>query len=938
MRISLLAVFLLSVVMVGQVQPHPRAFRRQSLVLASERSESRTRDPGLAPQTDDATGPHAGITYATTALNWSQTIAIALPGGSQATVTLTPCPVGVDTTSGAGYQVLLLGRGSQEVVSVVSGSCRSGSASGTITFVPYYSYPAGSKVKSASSGIQETINAACGVDPTPYKNGQCNVTVPANGPQIGAVHSINTYNVSGTIYLHTNQSVFSGYGASLDCTGRGPCLQIGGLGNSNQFGNNAVQGFSFRTPIDYSKNPAYSGVAITQTQRSSHVATITTASAHGFRPGDLVTILFTDNSAYWGDAIVCGPPACPPPTATGFQYQHKGSDIAPQTTPGVVALAYEAVLDNGMNTHLQDISYDLVGEEGHFNNFFDMWDDENATIEHFNNNAISLNANANWTGSFVFSGGNPPGNPPGSGGQQVAPVITLRDSSITANYSNGLTVYNSNGIYVENTVLQATGPWQVYSANSTGNYQGAYLKNIYSESGAQMNPLSPARSPFAGTGVAGLIAGPSSGAATFAIAGSGGTQGWFLSAGSGTTAYSYFVVAKDKTARTQTSPMQILNYSSTGNDSITVHWPRVANGTDVITYDLIRIATPVGVGAIYPYSGGCAGGSTTTCGSVATNIAQCSGLVCTHTDKGAAATANYTILQGNYAGNFIFWPGSIVSVNRSVAVDAEEGNLVGVGLSGNPLQIVSRCTVYGATSPGGYTDCLASITSPNNSVPNQTATLMTDGSSAGGGMSVSKGRLNFSTTPQSVLQPHHIITLIDSQPALTRSTSGYRPAGSANDTWIGTDVPIGGVDLSHGQLAFGAPVSITNYIAGDGKTRNWKERLTSEQKAFAVPVTIEEGNSFTLGSGSPLSRIGIYGVKGVPASRVPPQSCVDVVAKAGGITKSDTITGVTPPAGLGNLSLNTYPAEADAIILHFCNPSTAEALSPPGSYSFLAVH
>src|SRR5208282_5216793 len=99
--------------------------------------------------------------------------------------------------------------------------------------------------------------------------------------------------------------------------------------------------------------------------------------------------------------------------------------------------------------------------------------------------------------------------------------------NITANFSNGITDYNSNGLYIENTVLQATGPWQVYSANSTGNYQGAYLKNIYSESGPQANPISPARSPFPGTGVAGLIAGPSSGAASFAIAGNGGVQGWF---------------------------------------------------------------------------------------------------------------------------------------------------------------------------------------------------------------------------------------------------------------------------------------------------------------------------------------------------------------------------------------------------------------------------
>src|SRR6266849_4685204 len=214
------------------------------------------------------------------------------------------------------------------------------------------------------------------------------------------------------------------------------------------------------------ESPAFAGVAITQTQRVSQLVTITTASPHGFRVGDMVTILFTDSASYWGDAIVAAIPS-----STAFQYAHLGADIATQATPGVVALAYVAVLDNAMNTHLLDISYDTVGEKGRFNNFFDLWDDENVTIDHFNNQAASLNNNVNWTGSFVFSAGNQ--------NMQIAPVITLRDSTITANYSNGVTVYNSNGLYIENTVLQATGPWQVYSSNSTGNYQGANLHNIY---------------------------------------------------------------------------------------------------------------------------------------------------------------------------------------------------------------------------------------------------------------------------------------------------------------------------------------------------------------------------------------------------------------------------------------------------------------------------
>ena len=201
-------------------------------------------------------GAPAGISYATTALNWSQTIAGSLSSGSQATVTLTPCPVGIDTTSNAGYQVLLSGGGNSEAVNVLTtaGACTSGAASGTITFTPFNSYSSGYTIGSASSGIQETLNAACGTDSTSWKNAQCNVTIPSNGPGY-PIHSVATYNVDGTIYLHTNQSVLSGYGASLNCNGRGPCMQIGDLKNSNDYANNTVLGVSFRTPTNLSAAP-----------------------------------------------------------------------------------------------------------------------------------------------------------------------------------------------------------------------------------------------------------------------------------------------------------------------------------------------------------------------------------------------------------------------------------------------------------------------------------------------------------------------------------------------------------------------------------------------------------------------------------------------------------------------------------------------------------
>jgi hypothetical protein len=838
---------------------------------------------------------------------------------------------GIDVTTGL-YQFYISDGANSEAVAVTGGDYTSGSG-GTLTFVPYFSHTSYT-VESASSGIQETINVACGATRTSRPNGQCNVTIPANGgPNTlsgpTSDHPLNNYQVYGTIYFHATQSALSGYGVSLNCLGRGPCLQLGDLMNANHYADMTVKGIHFRTPVVSTGDPAYAGSAITSTVVASSVATITTSAAHGFHPGDIVVQLFTDDASYWGDAVITTVP-----TSTTYTYSHTGGrgSIASQTTPGVTALAYEAVLDNANSSHFIDVSEDAYyAESRRFNNFFDMWDDENAVIDHFNNNAISLNGNANWNGSFVFSGG---GN---NIGVTMAPVITIRDSNFTANASSCVTDYNSNGLYFENSVCQSAGLWQVYASNSTGNYQGAYLKDIYTEGTLAMNPASGARTPFPGLGIAGLIAGPSTSAASFKVdsGGSTGLTGGFATGGSGSTHYSYFIVVNDVSSRGQTSPMQVLNWSSTGSNSIPVRWPRVARGTDTITYDVIRMTTPSVAGDAFPYVGGCPGGSGGTCGSVAAALSQataCSGgLVCTYTDAGSSATSAYTIKTGG-SMQLNFWPGTIVTSGNTIDVDKEPTNLVVVGIpTGTPTLVGKACNRGGVASSGGYTACLSNTAFSGPA--NGTATVLYDGAQ----QTVSKGRLNLFTPQAFLVNSHHFITLLDSQPALTQSTIGYRPLASANDVYIGTDMGTNKA-ITAGQLTFGAPVAISNYIANTGDGTSWLERLTSKGKTFAVPVRISNGNSFTLGDGSPLSQMKIYSIKNLPASHVPPQRCIDVDGEVKGLSKSDQITSLTPPGRLGNLSLSAYASGEGTIILHFCNPSSSEATTPLGAYSFLAVH
>jgi hypothetical protein len=86
-----------------------------------------------------------------------QSLSASLSAGVQATVTLRPCPPGVNG-SDAGHYLRISG-GTAESVLITGGTCTSGKQSGTIIFTPANSH-SGASVSSATAGIQEAIVAA----------------------------------------------------------------------------------------------------------------------------------------------------------------------------------------------------------------------------------------------------------------------------------------------------------------------------------------------------------------------------------------------------------------------------------------------------------------------------------------------------------------------------------------------------------------------------------------------------------------------------------------------------------------------------------------------------------------------------------------------------------------------------------------------------------
>ena len=149
---------------------------------------------------------------------------------------------------------------------------------------------------------------------------------------------------------------------------------------------------------------------------------------------------------------------------------------------------------------------------------------------------------------------------------------------------------------------------------------------------------------------------------------------------------------------------------------------------------------------------------------------------------------------------------------------------------GLPALISDLCEGGVSTSSNGYELCLNNISFPGVlGVTNGMATPLFDGVQ----QNLVKGRLNFFTPQGYLVSSHHFITLLDSQPSLTQSTIGYRPLASASDTWIGTDIGVNKA-ITLGQLGFGAPVAISNYINNTGDGASWLERLTSSLKEFNV--------------------------------------------------------------------------------------------------------
>ena len=779
--------------------------------------------------TQFSTNNLANVRYLTPAWNWVQSPSNNLATAGANTVNLTPCPAGIDTSANAKrpYYVYIAGAGTPEAALVTGGTCTGGAATGTIIVQTLNAHSGAYTVGSATSGIQEALN-----DGGPQGAG---VVIPPTGAPANALP------VYATIYLQSNKSSLRGEGKpTLLCKTRSVCLFLGDRVNSNDFGGLEVNG------IRFAAGNSFDGIKITNTACAASVSTITlnNTGASAIQAGDWVDINWTFTQHYSGLHQVT--------TASTTQFTYADTNcgggsgtIASQASAGFVSLENAAIEDNGNGSSLHEIFVSdkgTLGTWGVWQNHIVVDNDQAFKLDTMNVDE-GANCTANYCGQSIYFPG------PFATNAAVAWLSHL-DLSLQCE-GNGVTDWAGNTLRIQNSVIQGFRQWGVYDGTLRGGYGSGEFDDVYEEVGGCSNPLYPATGGQAMSGLLNAGSGNVIHGGEFPV----GQMPQFAASGNQGTRYNYcFVVHDTSEGVSKCLPAGFATVDSASPaGSVVVSWPRV-QGTGTVTYDVLRY---VGVGgaAIAPYTGGCAGGSTTACGSVATAVAQCSTTLCSYTDTASLSTTSYAVAAPSYMPGMFWLPGGTVTLATAdtqnfitsptflddTAMITNLSPIITEGGQMAPQVFSQRC---GSGMGNEWISCLAGNSNGNNSVPN--ATVLQYGEAAGGLPANLKGRLNFTSSQSASIGSGEIITLVDSNPAKTLATPGNRPSEDAADTYLGTDS--GGVGYGSVGLAVGAPISISSYINAPPNGTSFLERLTAGAKTFNVPVSVN-GN-FTVAGGT----------------------------------------------------------------------------------------
>lgn len=749
----------------------------------------------------------ANIRYVTDSWRWVQTDSagsignLSAPGSN--TLTLTPCPLGIDVNSAANfysYKVYISGVGAPEAVQVTSGSCTPGLASGTIVVTTANAHAAGFTVGSATAGIQEAWNDAWVNDSgaAPNANSQAAPYVKLSADLL--------YTVRAAIYMRGRGGVLDGAGALITCSTRDRCIYVGTTQSFPQVNHHKLYNLSGTSSI------TVDGVQVSSVAAAAGTYTVATASSHPFVAGDVVDCEYYSQtvSQHWAATVLSAGL-----TGTQFEVSFGAATFsAGANTFGWCGLLNTFVEDNSDHVVVQDMNIFVSNSAGlgKFSYGIVNDNDQQLQIERLSNRSSAVIQNsANFpNGAMVYQRAD----------AGAAGITYIHDSEITnANCGIG----GGNGFVVKDTVCQG---FPVFGFRYFGGLQPATIENVYQEStGATTNPL------YGIAAQMGMLAGGGPGTR---LVGAFPLSGWspnFASGGGGGAQRNYFVVPHSSTLGT--GPVLFIGTAQPLNSgvSITTQWPMTTlqnlqgASTGTVTWDVL---VTTGGSATPPNGTGNYAIATAISGSCS------SAGMCSFVDT-QAAPSSYTVAVQQFLPQFWFWPVN-AALNSSTPLIADSigtaPNAVATqGVLGVSI-VATQCPSAGVASQRSpiWVTCLA--TSNNGGAGTSATVLQQQDQSNNGPPANSKGRLNFGRSLGSLITD--LITLQDSNFSKTVATAGLRPSNDSGDIAIGLD-QAGGMSERSGT-------SISRYINVVPTGSNWLERLTATLEAWSIPV---QGTSAT---------------------------------------------------------------------------------------------
>ena len=774
--------------------------------------------------------------------NWSQTISVALTANTPATVTITPCPLGIWGTDNTSYIKLSNGSTTEYDPLTGSGTCTAGATSGTIKFTPQNTFTATS-IGSATAGIQEALNDASGQASAGSRRGNYALKFQPTNPPATAYYQINA-----PITVPVGIADIDASGASFDCEStQGACWYF-------TAGEILFHGARVGT-----KNQIVAA-AITATACASNVRTYTTT----LNPpvGFVVDVQGTDLPQYWGRYRVATTSstsftATVIPTGAAATCSNQSTTA----TPGGAAIDktfIETNADNGL--HVSDIYYDLPGWDAGYllTSLIVVDNDQDFRADRVYTSFDGSSPNsctAIYCPQIVYAPGGTAGNPLGS--------IHKSNLSVSG-AANGVKWLAGETISIgDATIIQGAPQYSVMAGQMRGGSGGVATSGLYNEIGGAFNPLYTAvglttaqSQAEAGVNVVGGFLDLHTQVGGFSP-GITGSLPTFATGGS--TLYLYSAVICDGT--NCTLPLPFGQAAPASSASYTIAWPHYGSQTgSTVTYWILKTS---GIGGIFNFPFPYGTGNWSIASSA---FAQCSGLICTTTDSTSTTLQPYSVLTFPTLIPYLpGWPGSVVLGNGATMYsDSGVPSSVVVTSNNSPAVYATRLDQL---TPGVYVSSLSNTTlvsGPGGTTFSTGGTMLQNGvnsSNGNGSMAPNlKGRLIFepNSSLTDPLNSTHVITINDSNPAKTLADPSHRPVNDVNDVYIGLDQGAAATNAQAG-LSFGAPASISNYIGNVGDGVSWGERLTATSKTFQVAQTNVLGklyvNGITIGPAFPIQLV-----------------------------------------------------------------------------------